>query len=241
MINDLEPFIICGAPGGGTSFFTKFLRANAFYAGESIEVGRANIKHLGWLGKAKWHESILLSQAVTKPILKSIGIDHNILVTPTIGPVKYKDAKKILDSIQPGHWEAIAEQNKEDLIQLFKQEFPFDGAVYGWKDPRNVYLLPFWRHILPKAKILTVERNMNPNPSNIGSEGKNFTAWGNEKAFRDLYYSHYDDFRFQFEDFDKVDKVNELLSFLKLKTLDESTLRAQLKELKFMYSKIGKA
>ena len=41
---------------------------------------------------------------------------------------------------------------------------------------------------------------MNPNPSNIGSEGKNFTAWGNEKAFRDLYYSHYDDFRFQFED-----------------------------------------
>jgi len=55
-----------------------------------------------------------------------------------------------------------------------------------------------------------------------------------------LYYSHYDDFRFQFEDFDKVDKVNKLLSFLKLKTLDESTLRVQLKELKFMYSKIGK-
>ena len=240
MIGNLKPVIICGAPGGGTSFFSKFLRANTFYAGESIEVGRADVNHLGFLGRAKWHESKLISAAITKPILEHIGIDHNKLVSPAIGPEKYIEAKKILNNISPEYWEKVAEENKEDMTAIFMQEFPYNGAVYGWKDPRNVYILPFWKYIFPDATIITVERNMNPNPSNIGSEGKNFTAWGNERAFRDLYYSHYDDFRFQFEDFDKIDKVNKLLSFLKLKTLDESTLRAQLKELKFMYSKIGK-
>ena len=240
MIEDFKPVIICGARGGGTSFFSKFLRANTFYAGESIEVGRADVKHLGYLGKAKWHESKLISEAITKPILQHIGIDHNKLVNPSVGPEKYVEAKKILDSISPSYWENVVKENIKDMTAIFKQEFPYDKAIYGWKDPRNVYLLPFWKYLFPKATFVTVERNMNPNPSNIGSEGKNFTAWGNDNAFRDLYYTHYDDFRFQFEDFDKVDKVNELLSFLKLKTLDDSKLRAQLKELKFMYSKIGK-
>lgn len=240
MIEDFKPVIICGAPGGGTSFFSKFLRANTFYAGESIEVGRADVKHLGYLGKAKWHESKLISEAITKPILQHIGIDHNKLVNPSVGPEKYVEAKKILDSISPSYWENVVKENIKDMTAIFKQEFPYDKAIYGWKDPRNVYLLPFWKYLFPKATFVTVERNMNPNPSNIGSEGKNFTAWGNDNAFRNLYYTHYDDFRFQFEEFDKVDKVNELLSFLKLKTLDDSKLRAQLKELKFMYSKIGK-
>lgn len=240
MIN-LKPIIICGAPGGGTSFFTKFLRANKFYAGESIEVGRTNVKHIGWLGKSKWHESVLISSAITKPIVEHIGISHNELVSPAIGPEKYKRVKLHLDSISPTYWEEIAISKKEELRKLFHQEFPFNGAVYGWKDPRNVYLLPLWKFLFPDSKIVTVERNMNPNPSNIGSEGKNFTAHGNNEHFRNLYYSHYDDFRFTFEDFDNVEKVNELLTFLGLDILDESTLRAQLKELKFMYSKIGKA
>ena len=240
MIN-LKPFIICGAPGGGTSFFSKFLRANTFYAGESIEVGRANIDHIGWLERAKWHESVLISKGVTKPIVEYIGISHDTLVSPAIGPEKYKHTKELLNRISPKFWEELAESKKDDLTKIFKQEFPYDGAVYGWKDPRNVYLLPFWKYIFPDAKIVTVERSMNPNPSNIGSEGKNFTEFGNNELFRDLYYSHYDDFRFQFEDFDNVDKVNELLTFFGLKTLTDIKLRAQLKELKFMYSKIGKA
>lgn len=239
MIN-LKPVIICGAPGGGTSFFTKFLRANAFYAGESIEVGRTDPKHLGWLGRSKWHESKLISAAVTKPILEYIGISHDHLVSPSIGPQKYKNAKDILNKIPPSFWEELAESKKDDLRKIFHQEFPFNGAVYGWKDPRNVYLLPLWKYIFPEAKILTVERNMNPQPSNIGTEGKNFTAHGNDKLFRDLYYSHYDNFRFTFENFDNVEKVNELLSFLQLENLDEGKLRAQLKELKFLYFKIGK-
>ena len=240
MIN-LKPYIICGAPGGGTSIFTKFLRANTFYARESIEVGRADVNHIGWLEKAKWHESVLISKGVTKPILENLGIDHNILVNPNVGPEKYIEVKKSLETIPPYYWEQLAEKNIDNLKKVFHQEFPYDGAVYGWKDPRNVYLLPFWRYLFPDSKIITVERNMNPNPSNIGTEGKNFTAYGNEEPFRNLYYSHYDDFRFTFEDFDQVDKVNELLSFLELKTLSESDLRRQLKELKFLYSKIGKA
>jgi hypothetical protein len=237
-MTELKPFIICGAPGGGTSFFTKFLRANAFYAGKSIEEGRANIHHKGWLERAKWHESLKISEIITKPLELALGIAHDDMVNPEVGPFKYRVLKKRIDNMSPEYWEKVIDLNKDTLLATLHNEFPFDGAVYGWKDPRNVYFLTFFKYLLPNAKIVTVERNMNPNPSNIGTEGKNFAAHQELKVFRDLYYSHYDDFRFQFEDFAKVEKVNELLTFMGLKTLTENKLKAQLKELKFMYSKI---
>ena len=60
------------------------------------------------------------------------------------------------------------------------------------------------------------------------------------KDFRELFYSHEDDYRFQFEDFTNVKEVNRLLKSLNLETIDdEATLRHQLKELKFQFFKIG--
>ena len=59
MIDELKPIIILGAPGGGTSYFTKFLRRCNFYAGKSIEDGRGKVNHIG----SKSGSTILTTQA----------------------------------------------------------------------------------------------------------------------------------------------------------------------------------
>ena len=241
MIDELEPYIICGAPGGGTSYFTKFLRRCNFYAGKSIEEGRGDVKHIGWLGHRKWHESVTISKMVTKPIVNQIGISHDKLVDPSIGPQYYSTVKKIIDNISPDFWQNIINDNLKELRLIFNNEFDVRNVPYGWKDPRNVYLLPFWKMLFPKTKVVTVERKMNPDPTRMGTEGQNFTKFTDNKDFRELYYSHQDDFRFQFEDFDNVDKVNELLNFVGLEILEDYELRAVLKDTKFQFSKIGKA
>ncbi len=241
MIDNLEPIIICGAPGGGTSYFTKFLRRCNFYAGKSIEEGRGDVKHIGWLGARKWHESVNISKMVTKPIVESIGIDHNKVVDPYYDTRYYAAVKKVIDSVTPSTWQATIDENIDNLKIIFDNEFPVRNVAYGWKDPRNVYLLPFWRMLFPKARILTVERRINPNPTRMGTEGVNFSKDTDNEDFRELFYSHYDDFRFQFEEFDNVDKVNDLLSFLNFENITQAELKAVLKDTKFQYSKIGKA
>jgi len=241
MIEELEPIIICGAPGGGTSYFTKFLRRCNFYAGKSIEDGRGEVKHIGWLGHRKWHESITISKMVTKPIVESIGISHNAIVNPSVSSDYYKAVKEHLDTIQPSVWIEIIEKNIKNLRLVFNEELDVRNVPYGWKDPRNVYLLPFWKMLFPKCKILTVERHMNPDPTRMGTEGQNFTKHVQDQYFRELFYSHDDDFRFTFEKFDDIDEVNKLLTFVGLENITEMELRVVLKDTKFQFSKIGKA
>ena len=241
MIEELEPIIICGAPGGGTSYFTKFLRRCNFYAGKSIEDGRGDVNHIGWLGARKWHESVTISKLVTKPISEHIGISHDAIVNPDIDSHYYTSVREKLNKISPTVWENTVKENLKDLRVIFNEEFNVRNVPYGWKDPRNVYLLPFWKMLFPKCKILTVERSINPNPTRMGTEGLNFSKFCNDEAFRDLFYSHNDDFRFQFENFDNLDKVNELLTFVGLENLTYAEHRVVLKDTKFQFSKIGKA
>lgn len=240
MIQELEPIIILGAPGGGTSYFTKFLRRCNFYAGKSIEVGRGNVKHIGWLGNRKWHESISISKQVTKPIVASLGISHDVIVDPQIGPDYYKQVIKLLNNVSPSYFQEIIDNNIKDLRLVFNNEFDVRNVPYGWKDPRNVYLLPFWKMLFPKAKYLTVERYRNIQPSRMGTEGQNFAVHAGDEYFRELFYGHEDDFRFIFEEFDQLDKVNKLLEFVGLETLTQGELKAVLKDTKFQYSKIRK-
>lgn len=236
----LEPYIICGAPGGGTSYFTKFLRYNGFYAGKSIEDGRNDKEHKGYIRAKKWHESILIAKFLTAPLSLFIGVFHDMVVDPKVEPSYYRSRRKLINSYSKKFWLDLIEDNKKDLHLLFNDEFELQNGPYGWKDPRNVYLLPLWRIIFPKGKILTVERKINPNPSSFGTEGKNFAKHANNEDFRKLFYGHKDDFRFQFEDFDNVNKVNELLNFVGLKTLTQAELTEILKDTEFDYSKIGK-
>tara|TARA_R110000803_G_scaffold17906_3_gene48142 strand:+ start:340 stop:1059 length:720 start_codon:yes stop_codon:yes gene_type:complete len=238
MIDDLQPIIIVGAPGGGTSFFTKFLRAHGFFAGASIEKGREIHDHLGYLGRRKWHESIEMSN-INKSILDVMKLPKHESVIQG-GHVPMLEQLKNYDD---QWWNEFVEINFDEFEPVLRSEFLFDERdkyPYGFKDPRTIYTLPFWKKVFPNSLTYTVERHSNPLPSDQGPEGQNFTSYGTNRQFRDLFYSHQDDYRFQFEDFTNVEEVNKLLSSLNLETYSsEAELRASLKKLQFQFFKIG--
>lgn len=230
--------VILGAPGGGTSFFTKFLRYNGFYAGRSIEEGRDNKDHIGYLYNRKWHESIVYSEHFCKRILKELGV----------GESGYKSMfsngyRRVVEEINNKTQIAIkwfTEDNLGAYTRMYNDEFPNKMIPHGFKNPRSFLIIPFIKQAYPFAKLLTVERKMNPNPSSQGPEGKAFARNINDPNYVKTVYGHDDDFRFQFEDFQNVVKVNELLKFVGLKELTEEQLYEQLTKLKFNVSKIGK-
>ena len=92
--------------------------------------------------------------------------------------------------------------------------------------------------LFPHAKYLTVVRYRNIQPSRMGTEGQNFAVHAGDEDFRDLFYNHEDDFRFIFENFASLDKVNELLTWMGYENLTQGELTAVLKDTKFQYSKI---
>ena len=230
--------VIVGAPGGGTSFFTKFLRYNGFYAGKSLEEGRENKDHIGYLYRRKWHESIVYANHFCKAIFKQLGVGpdrYELLFTERYSEVIDHINKKTEDSLQ-----YFIKDNKAALDKMLNDEFPDRTIPYGFKNPRSFLLLPFIKAAYPTCRILTVERNMNPNPSNQGPEGKGFASNVDNKDFRKRVYGHKDDFRFQFEDFTNVERVNELLNFVGLDLITNDQLKEQLKTLEFDAGKIGK-
>ena len=231
--------VIVGAPGGGTSYFTKFLRLNGFYAGRSLEEGKDKENHIGYLYRRKWHESIVYANHFCNSILKQIGIgqrEYESLFTQG-----FMNVKKLYENkVNAQTIEHFIEDNASELQRMYDDEFPNKDVPHGWKNPRNFIVLEFIRAAYPDAKILTVERSINPKPSSQGPEGKGFARNASKEAYRDLIYGHEDDFRFQFEDFMELDKVNELLEFVGLNTLTQEQLEQQHKELEFNVKKIGK-
>lgn len=228
--------VIVGAPGGGTSFFTKFLRYNGFYAGKSIEDGKFNKDHIGYLYNRKWHESITYSKNFCKYILKSLGVS----------PKEYEKLfgssyQKIIDKISNNTQQALEcfkEDNLDTMTRMYNDEFPDQSIPHGYKNPRNFLILPFIKEAYPFAKILTVQRSKNTNPSKHDPEGRAFSKRIKDSNYVKAVYGHEDDFRFQFEDFMNVDKVNEVLEFVGLGTISVEELHTQLKKLDFDVSKI---
>lgn len=229
--------IIVGSPGGGTSYFTKFLRLNGFYAGKSLEDGREDENHIGWLYRRKWHESLVFAEEFCNPILKQCGIgwkEYEMLFTQM-----FLHVKKLFDkTVGPDTLDHFIKDNGPALQKMYDQEFPDKTIPHGFKNPRNFLVLPFLKRAYPDAKILTVERSINPSPSNQGPEGKGFARNAHKEAYRELVFGHDDDFRFQFEDFMKIDKVNELLEFVGLPTLTQEQLEVQHEKLDFNVKKI---
>jgi hypothetical protein len=231
--------LILGSPGGGTSYFTKFLRLNGFYAGKSLEDGRDQEDHIGWLYRRKWHESLVYAKEFCTPILKQLGVgqrEYEMLFNQNFLSVK-KMIEKVLTEETLNHF---IEDNANSLKKLYDDEFPDKTIPHGFKNPRNFLVLPFLKAAYPDAKVLTVERLINPNPSKQGPEGRGFARNAAKEAYRDFVFGHDDDFRFQFEDFMDVNKVNELLEFVGLDTLTQEQLEEQHKELEFDVKKINK-
>lgn len=231
-------FVITGSPGGGTSYFTKFLRLNGYYAGKSLEDGKLEENHIGYLYRRKWHESIVFANKFCKGILEPLGVSQGNY--EQLFSNKFTNLRATLAAKVPGALQYFKEDNQEKVNAMYKDEFPDTSIPHGWKNPRNFMVIPFIKEVFPDAKILTVERSINPAPSNQGPEGKGFAKNASNEAYREFVFGHDDDFRFQFEDFTNLDKVNDLLEFVGLDKLTQEELDEQHKKLDFNVKKIGK-
>ena len=88
-------------------------------------------------------------QKINDEILSRMGYDYSRAGADWIEPPKF-----------PGNWEMDPQlyDLKERALDLIHQEFA-EYDVWGWKDPRTCFTLPFWQSILPRIQYVILIRN----------------------------------------------------------------------------------
>lgn len=233
-MSELEPYIIIGAPGGGTSYFTKFLRWRGFFTGVSTEAFRDKVDHPGSIQRRMPHESLFITETLNKPLAKQLDFSQDYIDEKDF-ELLYEMTQLITDK----YWEDLVKLNYDKFSGRLEEEFLISETSYGWKCHLNAFLLPFWKKIFPKSKVISLQRKYNPQPSGLSKAGEVFNENVKDEYFQKLYFNIDADFTFQFEDFTNLDKVNELLEFLELETFDRlPTLYNTHKQCKFQFFKV---
>ena len=137
------PIIITGMHRSGTSMVTDMLRRLGLYTGWDIEENaeavfflKRNEKLLNICG-GSWENPSVIKNLLDNPLQRKCIEKKLTQEMNSFHFVSFLGLKKIIGS--------------RYLDQI---NFP-----WGWKDPRNIYLLPLWLDIFPKAKVIHVCRN----------------------------------------------------------------------------------
>jgi len=143
MRNCYQPVIIMGMHRSGTSLVAKMLHDLGLFVGWDIDrhyeatffLDR-NEKILNGCG-GSWVNAAVVDTLLNDCALRQRVVDmlHNHLISFNVG--NYLGLKKFCK---------------------YRSAFNLDFA-WGWKDPRNTFLLPLWLDIFPGAKIIHVYRN----------------------------------------------------------------------------------
>lgn len=141
--NISPPIIIIGMHRSGTSMITKMLQGLGLFVGwdlneehEAMFFVNRNEKILNLFG-GSWHhpnniDILLKHDTILEKLANVITRDLSTLPAASfLGP------KRLIK-----------------YRSLLKLDFP-----WGWKDPRNTFLIPFWLDIFPEAKIIHIYRN----------------------------------------------------------------------------------
>lgn len=137
------PIIITGMHRSGTSMIADMLRCLGLYTGWEIEENaeavfflKRNEKLLNICG-GSWENPSVVKNLLDKPLLRE------------------SIAKKLMKEMNSFHFISFMGPKIFAGPKHVKNiDFP-----WGWKDPRNIYLLPLWLDIFPKAKVIHVCRN----------------------------------------------------------------------------------
>lgn len=69
----------------------------------------------------------------------------------------------------------------QDLVTIYNKDVPSDAITWGYKNPRYIYLLPFFAKIYPKSYFIYVVR-----------DGRDMAISENQNQFRDFYKQIFD-------------------------------------------------
>ena len=138
-----EPVIIMGMHRSGTSMVTKMLRGLGLFVGwdlhttyEAMFFLKRNEKILnicngGW-DNPRAIENLLSNSGLRRSLICMLSSDlASWHVMSYLGPRLFLKYKSVLNLDVP----------------------------WGWKDPRNTFVLPIWLEIFPRARIIHVYRN----------------------------------------------------------------------------------
>ena len=143
MTKSKQPFIIIGMHRSGTSMITKMLRDLGLFVGwdfsdeyEALFFLNRNEKILNACGGG-WNNPTVINNLLNHTELRKKAV--NLL---------YNDLNSIYLVYFLG----------PKLFIKYRSVFNLD-IPWGWKDPRNTFLLPIWLDIFPEAKIIHIYRN----------------------------------------------------------------------------------
>lgn len=137
-----RPVIVMGMHRSGTSLLTRILEDFGIFMGNNQD-GNSESHFFQYLNRwmfqqagARWDFPIHIEGLLSDELFTNLVTDY--LRKCVYGPklIRYFGIKKSF---------AVLRQ---------KQTFS-----WGWKDPRNVYTIPFWLTIFPEAKIIYIERH----------------------------------------------------------------------------------
>jgi hypothetical protein len=220
------PIIICGCPGGGTSYTTRLLRYCGFSAGLDS----------GDLRDRKFHESLFFKN-INKEILTKNKIPKIIWDTKDLPRAEAVfSSDKTVENI----YKNIFLKNKDSFKSNIASSYgsPAEGEVWGWKDPRNSITLPFWLKVFPEAKVLFIKKT--PKEGAVGKSKSGIAFLSSDEKLREFYFmppyfnKNIDHLSVNFEEIVGNHKdFNNLLRWMELETLDHEGFRNLLETSKF--------
>ena len=208
--NVIDPIIITGAPGGGTSYITKLLKYRGFYCG--TDSGNFNIR--------KNHESITFTS-----IKETTCFYQKKFITWFTEEDILLMKKNVIERM--GFYTAMFKNQLEYKFENFWGNAP-NNCIWGWKDPTVSILLPIWKSIFPSCKLMIIKRNKEKLSENIiDSEGDWFR--NNDNILKYFYEPDISDFSKDdvfYCDFNKVvtdiKSMNEMFDWIGLDALQTS-------------------
>ena len=147
-----DPILITGAARSGTSLVAGSIALCGAFSGVTVGPNRHNKKGM--------YENYRIREAITKPYLRSIGVD----------PLGQYPLPDIATLPIPNDWRAKVEQ-------VFKDEGYESGPLF-YKGAKCCLFWPVWAHAFPSAKWIIVRRR-------AGDIANSCINTGFMRAFRD--------------------------------------------------------
>ena len=141
-MNNFSPIIISGIHRSGTSLLTRIIEDNSVFFGNNKDI---NNESLFFQNINKW---IMSTNSST-----------------------WDNPNSFIDTIDKESFDMLT--NKIEILLNSRSNFRYFGNKYffkkrnffnmsshwGWKDPRNIFTLPFWITLFPSSKVIIVKRH----------------------------------------------------------------------------------
>jgi hypothetical protein len=138
------PVIVMGMHRSGTSLLVRLLHRLGLFCGwklhpvnhEAYFFNELNDWMLRQAGGG-WDQPRVIDDVLAEPETRELIVDYLSFMMTSPRSVRYLGPRRLL--------------KYRGVMGL--------GEPWGWKDPRNTFLLPLWLELFPDAKVIYVERN----------------------------------------------------------------------------------